>query len=161
MLKRLAVLGGIGLLAALPLAAEDPVAIDRQEACHRMFQWISVEDIRFRASSAELSLASHAVLERLVEFAQDCPGLRFAITGHTDDLGSAQYNTWLSEQRAAAVADFLERQGVSRERLAVRGAGASQPIADNSTAYGRERNRRIELELLPPAQLAEPAGQPL
>jgi outer membrane protein OmpA-like peptidoglycan-associated protein len=148
MIKRLAVLGGIGLLAALPLAAQDRVTVDRQEVCRRMLHWISAEEIRFAASSANLSLSSHAMLERLVGFAEDCPGAVLTITGHTDELGSPTYNQRLSEQRAAAVADFLEHRGVSRERLHVRGAGASEPIADNSTAYGRERNRRIELELV-------------
>jgi OOP family OmpA-OmpF porin len=146
------------LLAALPLAAREPVPVDRQEACRRMFHWISAEEIRFPASSTRVSLSSHAVLERLVEFAGDCPGVVFAITGHTDDLGSAAYNQGFSEQRAAAVADFLAQRGVSRERLDVRGAGASEPIADNRTASGRERNRRIELELVPPAAAVQPAG---
>jgi OmpA-OmpF porin, OOP family len=150
MIKRLAVLGAIGLLAALPLAAQDPVTVDRQEICRRMLHWISAEEIRFPASSENLSLSSHAVLERLVGLAEDCPDAVLAITGHTDDLGSPAYNQGLSEQRAAAVADFLEQRGVSRERLDVRGAGASEPIADNSTVYGRERNRRIELELVLP-----------
>jgi outer membrane protein OmpA-like peptidoglycan-associated protein len=159
MMKRLAVLGGIGLLAALPLAAREPVPVDRQEACRRMFHWISAEEIRFPASSTRVSLSSHAVLERLVEFAGDCPGVVFAITGHTDDVGSAAYNQGLSEQRAAAVADFMEQRGVSRERLNVRGAGASEPIADNSTASGRERNRRIDIELVLPAAAVQPAGK--
>lgn len=132
-------------LAAPRAATGEPVS----PACARMLDWIAAGEIRFRQSSASLLGSSHPVLERLLEFAYDCPDTRIRITGHTDAVGSPEYNQYLSEQRAEAVAAFLAGRGIPRERLVVRGAGADRPLADNNTAYGRERNRRIELELLP------------
>lgn len=134
------------ILAGQPAAADGAPST----ACERMFAWISVDRIRFRQSSASLLGSSYPVLERLAEFAYDCPGTRIRITGHTDAVGSPEYNRYLSEERAAAVAGFLAARGIDRERLVVLGEGADRPIADNATAFGRERNRRIELELIAP-----------
>lgn len=136
----------LALLAALPAAADAPPSA----ACQAMFEWLRTEKIRFRQSSDTLRGTSHAVLDRLAEFAYDCPHTRIRITGHTDAVGSPEFNQYLSERRAAAVADYLASRGIGRERLLVVGQGATRPVADNGTAFGRERNRRIELELLPP-----------
>jgi len=112
--------------------------------CRRMFDWVLAEELRFQESSAVLRDSARP------EFAHDCPAARLSITGHTDALGDETYNRTLSERRAAAVAEFLAERGVARERLLTAGAGATQPVADNGTAHGRERNRRIEIELLWP-----------
>lgn len=135
------------LLVALAAAA---TADEPSAACQRMFEWIGTEKIRFRPSSASLRDSSYPVLERLAEFANDCPDTRISITGHTDAVGGPDFNQNLSERRAEAVADYLASRGIRRERLVVVGQGASKPVADNGTALGRERNRRIELELLAP-----------
>jgi outer membrane protein OmpA-like peptidoglycan-associated protein len=116
-------------------------------ACERMFDWVVTYDIRFRDSSAVFSDSSRPALDRMAEFALDCPLARIVITGHADALGDEAYNQALSEQRAKAVADFLAQRGLDRERLRIVGAGSSRPIADNGTPRGRERNRRIEFEL--------------
>lgn len=132
------------LIVLVPAATADAPSA----ACQRMFEWIGTEKIQFRQSSAVLRGSSYPVLERLAEFAYDCPDTRIRITGHTDAVGGAEFNQYLSEQRAQAVADYLASRGIRRERLVVIGQGASNPVADNGTAFGRERNRRIELELL-------------
>lgn len=67
------------------------------------------------------------------------------IVGHTDSVGSEVYNQGLSERRAAAVADYLVSQGVSADAISTKGMGESQPVADNSTAGGRAKNRRVEI----------------
>lgn len=74
---------------------------------------------------------------------------RIAIHGHTDDRGDESYNQALSVRRAAAVADFLREHGVAARRLFVVGFGETRPIADNDTASGRARNRRVELLVEP------------
>lgn len=141
-------LSGIG--AALILACTDPAAADSSDdECGTMFAWITAERIRFQPDSAELRRASLNVLYRLAEFSVDCPDRIIAVIGHTDASGDADYNQALSEQRAQAVADTLAGLGVPRERLDYRGAGATEPVDDNDTAWGRERNRRIEFRLLP------------
>lgn len=69
------------------------------------------------------------------------------VEGHTDSTGSESYNQKLSEQRAQSVTSFLLAQGVASSRLTTMGYGESQPIADNSTAAGRQQNRRVEVAI--------------
>jgi outer membrane protein OmpA-like peptidoglycan-associated protein len=75
------------------------------------------------------------------------PGSDILIVGHTDQVGPASYNQSLSERRAAAAADYLVVQGVSRDRVATRGMGETEPIAGNDTERGRELNRRVEVAI--------------
>ncbi|WP_185984303.1 OmpA family protein [Aureimonas mangrovi] len=71
------------------------------------------------------------------------------VVGHTDNVGSAQYNFGLSQRRASSVAGFLQNQGVNGRRLNVQGQGLSQPIASNATEQGRAQNRRVEISISP------------
>ena len=71
------------------------------------------------------------------------------VLGHTDSIGSNEYNQRLSDQRAGAVRDYLTMQGVSPVRIATRGYGETFPIADNSTESGRAANRRVEIKIVP------------
>jgi outer membrane protein OmpA-like peptidoglycan-associated protein len=70
------------------------------------------------------------------------------VSGHTDSTGGAALNQKLSEQRAKAVASFLQTQGVNSNRIFTQGFGPSQPIAGNETSNGRRANRRVEIRLL-------------
>lgn len=117
------------------------------ELCRRSFSALVLGPISFAQSSAELRPASFAAVDRITEFAHDCPSATIVITGHTDASGDENWNRQLSEARARAVADRIVRNGIDPDRLVISGAGSSQPIADNTTAYGRELNRRIEFEL--------------
>ncbi|MEL6791944.1 MAG: OmpA family protein [Pseudomonadota bacterium] len=85
------------------------------------------------------------VAETLVKFESSAVD----IIGHTDSTGSDAYNQTLSERRADSVSDFLTRRGVIRERIVAFGEGETQPIADNGTAEGRARNRRVEIKITP------------
>ncbi|WP_417579693.1 OmpA family protein [Nitrincola sp.] len=91
--------------------------------------------------SQELQLALTDIAEALI--AQ--PILSAEVIGHTDNIGNAEYNQTLSENRAHQVADYLAQQGVHMTRIKVTGMGPSAPIADNKTAEGRAANRRVEL----------------
>ncbi|WP_237219639.1 OmpA family protein [Sphingomonas arenae] len=71
------------------------------------------------------------------------------IYGHTDSTGSDAYNQSLSERRAQSVASYLSSRGVAPARMATRGFGETQPIADNATEYGRSQNRRVEIKVVP------------
>jgi OOP family OmpA-OmpF porin len=117
------------------------------ELCRRSFSALVLGPISFAQSSARLRPASFAAVDRITEFAHDCPSATIVITGHTDASGDETWNRQLSEARARAVADRIVRNGIDPERLVITGAGSAQPIADNATAYGRELNRRIEFEL--------------
>ena len=74
------------------------------------------------------------------------------VTGHTDSTGSETYNQSLSERRAASVGQFLISQGIASRRVWTSGYGETYPIAGNDTEAGRQANRRVELELVPPRQ---------
>lgn len=117
------------------------------ELCRKAFAGLVLGPVSFARSSAELRPAAFATLDRITEFAHDCPSATIAITGHTDAGGDESWNRQLSLARAQAVADRIAANGIDAQRLLVVGAGSSEPIADNSTPYGRQLNRRIEFEL--------------
>jgi outer membrane protein OmpA-like peptidoglycan-associated protein len=148
--RRIALLVAVLTVVSTVLLPAGSRAADAGATCQRMFDWVVTYDVRFRESTAELSDSSRPTLDRLAEFARDCPAARIAITGHTDALGDETYNQVLSEQRAMAVADSLVQRGLERDRLMTAGAGSRRPVADNDAPRGRERNRRIEFKLLWP-----------
>lgn len=89
----------------------------------------------------------------LSKFAQGLDGsMNVQITGHTDSQGSDAINNPLSKDRADAVRDYLVAQGVPATRISTVGRGEHQPIADNATAEGRAKNRRVEIFLREPAK---------
>ena len=71
--------------------------------------------------------------------------MKIAVEGHTDSVGGDEYNMKLSDNRAAAVRDFLVAQGVPPSAVSSQGFGKTMPVADNATAAGRQQNRRVEL----------------
>ena len=91
--------------------------------------------------------AAAAVATLVALLAHRYPGAPATITGYTDSSGAADYNLSLSHARAAAVAAALVARGISRERLSITGRGASDFIASNETAAGRQANRRVEITL--------------
>jgi outer membrane protein OmpA-like peptidoglycan-associated protein len=86
-------------------------------------------------------------LRNLAKSLSKYPGSDLLIVGHTDQVGAASYNQSLSERRAAAAANFLVTEGVRRTRLATRGMGETEPLADNDTEAGRQANRRVEVAI--------------
>ena len=76
------------------------------------------------------------------------PDSALSVEGHTDDLGSAEYNATLSRDRAESVRDYLVEQGVRPEQITVEAYGESEPVASNETAEGRRRNRWVEIVVL-------------
>lgn len=87
------------------------------------------------------------------------PDTYVTVEGHTDSTGSHEHNQSLSERRAMRVRDILAGNGVPMGRLSVRGYGETDPIADNATAEGRQRNRRVQLEIRPNEKLQSQQGQ--
>jgi outer membrane protein OmpA-like peptidoglycan-associated protein len=120
---------------------------DLRKLCKTMFANLAIGDIGFSLSGSDLRPVSRPTLDRLAEFARDCPQSDILITGHTDGTGAAASNESLSRARAQIVADYLVARGAHASQLHVRGVGAQQPIADDATRMGRARNRRIEFEL--------------
>lgn len=88
-------------------------------------------------------------LDRVADVLGRYPSTMIDIYGHTDSVGSDAYNQSLSENRARSVADYFGTRGVQPVRIATRGFGESQPVADNATEAGRAANRRVELRIVP------------
>jgi OOP family OmpA-OmpF porin len=106
--------------------------------------------INFDTDKAVIRQADTSELQKAVEFIKRYPGRKISIEGHTDSIGGATYNQGLSERRAAAVKDYLLKNGVSGgERMTTVGYGLTKPVADNATPNGRFQNRRVELVVLP------------
>jgi outer membrane protein W/outer membrane protein OmpA-like peptidoglycan-associated protein len=99
----------------------------------------------FDFDSAELRPESITELERVVTFMGDVPFAKALVEGHTDSVGTEEYNQALSDRRAKAVFDYLTSRGVDPARLSSIGHGELKPIADNATAEGRQMNRRVML----------------
>ncbi len=106
---------------------------------------VSLSDILFDFDRATLKREVEFNLVRVATILNQFPEMRVAIEGHTDNVGKADYNLELSERRAAAVREFLIAQGVAAGRLTSAGFGMTRPLADNATAEGRQRNRRVDL----------------
>lgn len=108
---------------------------------------VSLSDVLFDFNKASLKPGAKEKLSKLAGILLAYPGnYRMEIEGHTDAIGSEEYNLKLSQARAESVRDYLAQAGVPSTRIiAVRGMGKSQPVADNSTAAGRQVNRRVEL----------------
>src|SRR5438132_3657152 len=155
--KRGAVIGGVAGTAAGAIVG---AMMDKQERELRQIEGVSVSrtapdelkvtvrnDVLFDFNSAGLRQASQHSLREMANVFDKYPTTTISVQGHTDSIGSAAYNQRLSERRARAVANYLENLGVRSSRLETVGYGKSQPRATNSTAEGRQLNRRVEIKI--------------
>ena len=106
---------------------------------------VQMSDVLFDTGSATLKSGAREKLAKISGILLAHPGLNLQIEGHTDSVGSDEFNQQLSERRADSVRDFLAEQGVPASSITARGFGKTQPVASNDTAEGRQRNRRVEL----------------
>ena len=104
-------------------------------------------DVLFQTGKYELKPEARERLAKVSGILLAYPTLKISIEGHTDAVGTDDYNQRLSEQRAEAVRDYFVQQGVTENTVTTRGFGRTQPIAANDTPDGRQRNRRVELVL--------------
>lgn len=106
---------------------------------------LTLGDVLFATGSADLQSGSNRNLEKLVDFLNAYPERSVLIEGHTDNVGSAQFNQTLSLKRADSVRRYLTDHGVQSRRLSVSGLGLERPVAGNESAMGRQQNRRVEV----------------
>jgi outer membrane protein OmpA-like peptidoglycan-associated protein len=106
---------------------------------------VNMSDVLFDTGSYTLKPGAREKLAKISGIVLAHPGLNLQIEGHTDSVGSDEFNQQLSERRADSVRDFLAEQGVPGSAISARGFGKTQPVAGNDTAEGRQRNRRVEL----------------
>jgi outer membrane protein OmpA-like peptidoglycan-associated protein len=106
---------------------------------------LTLGDVLFDTNAATLKPGAASTMDRLAKYLSENAETRLLIEGHTDSTGSEAYNEELSRRRAQAVANDLETRGVDSTRLEVIGRGEGYPVADNSSAAGRQQNRRVEV----------------
>ncbi len=107
-----------------------------------------VRPIFFDFDKSDIKPESFPIIDEIVDQMMSRPKLRLEIQGHTDNVGTVEYNQSLSERRAKAVFDALVERGVDSKRLRWRGFGLSHPIAPNDTEEGRAKNRRTQFIIL-------------
>ncbi|HEY6062467.1 MAG TPA: OmpA family protein [Chitinophagaceae bacterium] len=108
---------------------------------------IAAKNILFVTGSYKLQASSFKGLNEVAKIMQDNPGMLLTIDGHTDWVGTDEYNQTLSDNRANAVKAYIVSKGIDASRITATGHGESMPIADNKTAAGRQKNRRSEMTL--------------
>lgn len=106
-------------------------------------------DTGFNTNSTDIKPGFHSTLDKIADVVVRYGKTTLTVAGHTDDVGSAQYNQSLSERRANAVAQYLESKKVQPVRLSIVGKGESMPIASNTSESGRAENRRVEIYVQP------------
>ncbi|MGB5511233.1 MAG: OmpA family protein [Woeseiaceae bacterium] len=106
-------------------------------------------NITFATDSSDLSPAFFDVLNSVGKVLGEYDKTVVEVAGHTDNTGTDSYNQSLSERRAASVATYLQGRNVMAQRLITVGMGEARPVADNSTADGRQANRRVEITMVP------------
>src|SRR5690606_13068054 len=115
---------------------------------------VTLGDVLFDTGKSELMAQGVRNVNKLAEVLEKNPQSRIMIEGHTDSVGSATYNYGLAQRRADAVKNALLSQGIPAERMTTRSHGPDMPAADNSTAAGRQMNRRVEIIFEPEKQSA-------
>ncbi len=106
-------------------------------------------NVTFATDSAQIKSDFYRVLNSVSLVIKEYDKTIIEVTGHTDSTGSDEYNQRLSEKRAGSVGSYLAGQGVKSQRILTQGFGEQTPIADNGTPTGREKNRRVELRMVP------------
>jgi outer membrane protein OmpA-like peptidoglycan-associated protein len=120
------------------------VVLFREEAGAKATPLV-LEGVTFTSGRSVITPESHRTLDAVAASLVANPDVRIEVAGHTDNTGSAAINQRLSQARAAAVRAYLARKGVAPVRMVARGYGPNDPVAPNTTAEGRARNRRVEL----------------
>jgi OOP family OmpA-OmpF porin len=106
---------------------------------------IRLEGASFATGSSKLLPGAGSKLDEVVSAAKQYPEIDITVSGYTDSRGNAQSNVALSQARAESVKAYLAGKGVAASRISAKGFGADSPIADNGTAEGRAKNRRVEV----------------
>jgi outer membrane protein OmpA-like peptidoglycan-associated protein len=150
----------VGVLAGGAAGAIVGAMMDKQEKELRQIQGVSVtrtapdelnvtvrNEVLFDFNSSALRSASRDSLREMANVFEKYPNTTIEVAGHTDSIGTNAYNQRLSERRASSVSNYLENLGVRSARIDAIGYGESQPRATNSTANGRQLNRRVEIHI--------------
>jgi OmpA-OmpF porin, OOP family len=131
----------------------DVPGVASQQGCPEITEEVTktvayaAKNVYFATGSTKLLKQSYKPLDELVKVLNDNSSLKLKIDGHTDDVGKDDFNMRLSDGRAASVKAYLVSKGISEDRLESEGFGESMPVADNKTAAGKAKNRRVEMKV--------------
>lgn len=117
---------------------------------------IVLRGVHFDFNKSDIRADSRPILNEAAEILKENPDVRISVEGHTDAIGSDEYNKQLSLRRAEAVFRYLVNHGIPPERMEVIGYGKRRPVASNDTESGRAQNRRVELRVMSQTQELEP-----
>ena len=112
-----------------------------------MERTIILDDVLFDFDKSNIKPEAAVILDRLVVFMNENKDKRVNLSGYTDSIGTEKYNQALSERRANSAKDYITKKGVDSSRVSAQGFGETKPIADNKTAEGRAKNRRVEIKV--------------
>lgn len=147
---------GLSLTQLFPAAAAPPPpapppppppATPAPEPTPEVQKKIILRGVNFAFDSDRISEEAKPILDQAASTLKEAGDVNVSIEGHTDSVGSEEYNLGLSRRRAASVSNYLEQSGIDSSRLQTSGFGESQPVASNETAEGRAQNRRVELRV--------------
>jgi outer membrane protein OmpA-like peptidoglycan-associated protein len=124
-----------------------PAAAPAQPVQEEVITLSDADEVFFAFNQSDLTPTAKSQLDAVMGQLQDASVVSIKVVGHTDSVGSDEYNQGLSERRAASVAQYLISQGVAPGKVSSEGKGESQPVADNDSDAGRAKNRRVELHL--------------
>jgi len=127
--------------------AQQQIEIERQQ--NEILKLTMSSEVSFDFNSANIKPTFRPPLDKIADILNRYPQTQIVVVGHTDNVGSDQYNQDLSKRRAIAVADYLVGRGVSSQRMRTEGRGEAEPRANNDTADGRAQNRRVEVFVVP------------
>jgi outer membrane protein OmpA-like peptidoglycan-associated protein len=111
-------------------------------------QTIEIKNLFFKADTSSINYSSYSVLDEVFDFLSSNPRVMIEIGGHTNNTPDDIYCDRLSTARAKAVAEYLVKRGIDPIKVQFKGYGKKQPIADNRTTYGRQKNQRVEIKIL-------------
>ena len=120
---------------------EDPQSVPSKET------WFTFDRVEFEPDSATLLPRSSEQLQNIADIMKAYPDVKLKVGGYTDNTGDDARNVKLSEDRANAAMNEIARLGVDRSRLSAEGFGSAHPVANNNTAEGRQRNRRVDIRV--------------
>jgi outer membrane protein OmpA-like peptidoglycan-associated protein len=126
-----------------PLDPSDDI-VKKEELKVEVGKAITLEGVTFATGSANLTPTSETILEKAYNTLAQNPEIAVEIQGHTDNTGKKATNMKLSQARADAVKAWLVAKGIDGSRIATKGYGPDKPVAPNTSAAGRQKNRRIE-----------------
>ncbi|MGC1515047.1 MAG: OmpA family protein [Maribacter sp.] len=115
--------------------------------------------VYFDTNKSDVKGTSASTLDRLVGIFKEYPKTNILVEGHTDSAGADEYNMNLSKQRATSVTSYLVSQGLDASRFDTKWYGETQPVADNTTAEGKSKNRRVELAIVANDELKKEAAE--